>query len=94
MLRGPLAGGPLTENQPSEGPFSATFYVRDREGTEVARFRSDEEGSFELFIAPGEYLIVPEASAPVFRPEGQPQAVTVPAGEVVDVTLRFDTGMR
>jgi hypothetical protein len=94
VLRGPLAGGPLTENQPSEAPFSATFYVRDQEGNEVARFQTDEEGAFELQISPGDYVIVPEASAPVFRPEQQPQAVTVPEGEVVELTLRFDTGMR
>jgi len=94
VLRGPVAGGPLTENAPSEAPFSATFSVRDTEGNEVARFRSDEEGSFELLIAPGDYLIVADASSPVFRPEEQPQPVTVPAGEIVELTLRFDTGMR
>lgn len=94
VLRGPLAGGPQTANAPSEAPFQATFYVRDRDGNEVTRFQSDEEGSFELLIAPGDYLIVAEASAPVFRPEEQQQAVTVPAGQIVELTLRFDTGMR
>ena len=94
VLRGPLAGGPLTENAPSEAPFSATFYVRDPDGNEVTRFQSDEDGVFELLIAPGDYVIVAEPSAPVFRPEQQPQAVTVPTGQIIELTLRFDTGMR
>ena len=94
VLRGPLAGGPLVGDQPDEAPFRATFIVTDGDGNEVGRFQSDDDGSFELALAPGDYVIVPEASAPVFRPEQQQQAVTVPEGEMVELTLRYDTGMR
>jgi hypothetical protein len=94
VLRGPLAGGPLVEGRPSEAPFKAKFFVDDTDGNRVAEFDSDDEGRFELDLPPGDYVIVPEPNAPVFRPAEQPQAVTVPEGRVVELTLRYDTGMR
>lgn len=94
VLHGPVVGGPEIAGQVSELPFSAIFIVNDPDGNEVARFESDEEGAFELAIAPGDYVIVADESAPVFRPTEQPQPVSVPEGGVVELTLRFDTGMR
>lgn len=93
-LRGPVMPGPQVGDDPGWAPLQATFFVNDADGNEVARFESDEEGAFELLLAPGDYVIVPEPSAPVFRPAEQPHAVTVPEGEIVELVLRYDTGIR
>lgn len=94
VLRGPVVGGPIVGEEPADAPFAATFHVTDRQGNEMVQFRSDDEGAFEVHIAPGDYLIVPDDTAPVITPAQQQQAVTVPDGEMVEVTLRFDTGIR
>ncbi len=94
VLRGPIAGGPIVEGRPSEAPFKAKFVIRDGEGNQVAEFESDDEGLFEVALPPGDYVVIPAADAPVFRPMEQPHAVTVPEDEIVEVTLRYDTGMR
>ena len=83
VLRGPVSPGPQVEGQPSEEPFSATFHVLDGEENEVARFDSDEEGLFQILLAPGDYTIVPDESAPILRPNRQRKRVTVPEGEIV-----------
>ncbi len=93
-MRGPVMPGPQVGDDPGWAPLQAMFFVNDADGNEVARFESDEEGAFELLLAPGDYVIVPEPSAPVFRPAEQPHAVTVPEGEIVELVLRYDTGIR
>ncbi len=94
VLRGPVKPGPQTENEPDELPFRALFHVRDMEGNEVGRFESNDDGEFEIVLAPGDYLIVPDETAPLMAPTIQAHRVEVPEGEVVEVTLRFDTGIR
>ena len=94
VLRGTVRPGPQTGTEPAERPFRALFHVRDMEGNEVASFESNDEGEFEIELQPGEYLIVPDETAPLMAPANQAQKVEVPEGAVVEVTLRFDTGIR
>jgi hypothetical protein len=68
--------------------------VLDSENNIVARFESDENGNFEVALAPGEYTVVPGPSAPILFPEQQTKAVTVPEDGFADVFLEFDTGIR
>jgi len=79
-------------SDPCEETFAATFHVY-RDDVKVAEFKTGDDGRFRLEIDPGEYLIVPDASAPILFPEGQAKAVTVPKGTVVTVRLDFDTGI-
>ncbi len=94
VFRGPVRPGPQTETEPDELPFRALFHVRDTEGNEVGRFESNDDGEFEIVLAPGDYLIVPDETAPLMAPTNQAHKVEVREGEVVEVTLRFDTGIR
>jgi hypothetical protein len=64
-------------------------------GAEIARQQADANGAFQIPLAPGSYLIVPLPPQPgAFFPRGTPQAVTVPAGMFVNVTVQYDTGIR
>jgi hypothetical protein len=79
-------------DDPCEETFAASFHVY-RDGLKVADFKTGSDGKFRLEIGPGEYIIVPYASAPILFPEGQTRAVTVLEGTVVTVRLDFDTGI-
>ncbi len=94
VLRGPINPGPEILGESNEEPFSAPFSVLDSQGNEVARFKSDENGFFEVALSPGEYTIVPDSSAPILFPEQQATSVTVPEDGFADVVLSFDTGIR
>ena len=94
VLRGPVVPGPVTEGQADEEPFSASFHVLDGRKVETAQFRSDKEGRFRVVLAPGEYTIIPDASAPILFPTRQTKTVRAPAEGFAEVVLRFDTGIR
>ena len=96
-LRGSVLRGPVIpvcqEDVPCDAPFAATFDVREG-SRRVAVFPSDEDGGFEVALAPGSYLVVPQADAPIMNPTMQAQEVVVVPDHVTEVVLVFDTGIR
>ena len=94
VLMGPIVPGPEVPGQINEAPLSALFNVLNSAGNAAARFKSDDNGNFTVLLAPGDYTIVPDASAPLPYPEQQQQFATVPENGFADVILRFDTGIR
>ena len=92
-LWGPVKPGPSRLEQSDEAPLSATFIVLAAE-RQVAQFKSDKNGKFEILLPAGEYTIVPHKSTSIPVPGSQKKSVTVPADGFIEVTLRFDTGMR
>jgi hypothetical protein len=94
VLMGPIVPGPEVPGQINEAPFSALFGVLDSQNNVVASFKSDDNGYFTVALPPGEYIIVPDASAPILFPEQQTKSVIVPETGFADVILRFDTGIR
>ncbi len=92
-LWGPVKPGPSRLGQSDEAPLQATFMVHST-GRQVAQFKSDSEGSFEVLLPAGDYVIFPDKSTPMPAPQNQKKSVTVPADGFAVVTLRFDTGMR
>jgi hypothetical protein len=94
VLMGPVRPGPVMAGQSDEAPFRASFHVLDVDNKSVTRFESDENGCFTVLLPPGEYTIVPDASAPFPHTRRQRKTVTVPEDGYADVVLRFDTGMR
>ncbi len=93
VLWGPVAPGPSKLGQNDEAPFSATFIVFAGEH-QLAQFKSDKKGNFEVLLPAGDYTIVPDKSTPMPAPQSQTKKVTVPKDGFAVVTLRFDTGMR
>lgn len=79
-------------DKPCTAPFSASFEVRQG-GRVVAGFQSDSAGHFLVALAPGSYMVVPDASAPLLA-RGQAHEVIVKRGGLTHVDLDFDTGIR
>ena len=96
-LQGIVLRGPVTPvcriDVPCDAPFSADFAV-ERNGRVVSQFRSDQDGRFEVVLAPGTYRIVPAANAPIMFPASQTTTVDVLASGLTEVRLTFDTGIR
>ena len=92
-LWGPVKPGPSRLGQSDEAPLSATFIVLVDE-RQVAQFKSDKKGNFEVLLPAGDCTIVPDKSTPIPAPQSQTKSVTVPEDGFAVVTLRFDTGMR
>jgi hypothetical protein len=92
VVRGPVQ--PVCQIAVScEAPFSANFTVQQGDRV-VAAFRSDSQGHFEVQLAPGMYVVVPNLDAPIISPRAQAKDVVVgPAGPTT-VLLHFDTGIR
>jgi hypothetical protein len=94
VLMGPIVPGPEVPGQINEAPFSALFSVLNSQNNVVASFKSDDNGNFTVLLSPGEYTIIPDASAPILFPEQQTKLVIVPEDGFADVILMFDTGIR
>ena len=92
VTRGPIQ--PVCQITVScDAPFSAGFTVQ--QGSRVAAsFRSDAQGHFDVPLAPGMYVLIPNADAPMISPRAQAKDVVVgPRGPTM-VLLHFDTGIR
>jgi hypothetical protein len=74
-------------------PFGAGFSVRQGDRL-VLTFRSDASGRFEVPLAPGTYVVVPDPDAPIISPGSQAKQVVVGTAGLTHVQLEFDTGLR
>jgi hypothetical protein len=95
VLLGPLTpveqiGGPANE-RPYE---AAVRVVRAGSGDVVASVRSGADGRFRVNLAPGRYTLIATSRGNGRLPYAPPVDVTVLAHSLVDVTIRFDTGIR
>ena len=92
VIRGPVT--PVCQVDVScDAPFSATFDVQQN-GRRVATFTSDAEGRFTVRLAPGNYVVVPTANAPLMNPSAQTKSIVVGEAGLTSVQLSFDTGIR
>ena len=72
---------------------NAEIVVQDLAGGEVARTRTNADGTFSLPVPAGDYLVVGLAVEGLMGAPG-PQPVTVTDGKVTSVELAYDTGIR
>jgi hypothetical protein len=64
-------------------------------GPEITRVTADENGRFQLPIAPGTYLVVPLPPQPgAVLPRGIPQTIVVKPGGFTELVVEYDTGIR
>jgi hypothetical protein len=89
---GPTCPGPQRPGQVCEGPYEGEFSVTTSDGTEAARVMTDQNGQVTVDLPPGQYTVTPKIEGRL--PSGAPVDVTVPPGEVVEVSVELDTGMR
>ncbi len=89
---GPTCPGPQRPGQVCEGPYEGEFSITIGNGTEAARVTTDKDGRATVDLPPGQYTVTPKIEGRL--PSGAPVDVTVPPGQVVDVTVELDSGMR
>jgi hypothetical protein len=92
-IRGRALLGPACPVEPcsvSEPPYTGSFVVR-KDGTVVAKVKTDGEARFDVRLEPGHYVLESESAGP---PLLKPVDVTVHAHEFTAVELAFDSGIR
>ncbi|NIR44733.1 MAG: hypothetical protein GWN99_10545 [Gemmatimonadetes bacterium] len=76
-------------------PYATTLVIRDAEsGRVVATVRSDEDGRFQAELTPGEYLLEGEPSELIHAPKAEPVRFEVTPGQLTEVIIHFDSGIR
>jgi hypothetical protein len=73
-------------------PYAAQMVVLDDENKVVARVASGGDGTFQVDVAPGDYVLAPATTDSY--PIAQPLSVTVVPGQYVTVQINYDTGIR
>ena len=76
----------------NERAYQAKIRVLDASGHEVAMVESDAEGRFRVPLSPGSYVLRPES--PGRYPRASEQRVVVRPGDMTDVAIVYDSGMR
>ena len=94
VTRGPTCPGPQRPGQVCTQPYSATLVTTRRDGTEVARVTSGEDGRFTIDLPPGEYIIVPQTDPQSPFPRTGSVEATVQPGAFTEVDIEYDTGIR
>jgi hypothetical protein len=89
---GPTCPGPERPGQVCEGPYEGVFSITIGNGTEAAQVTTDKDGRATVDLPPGQYTVTPKIEGRF--PSGAPVDVTVPPGQVVEVSIELDTGMR
>lgn len=97
-LEGVVYRGPIipveTEGQVNDAPFSALFRVYNLKNKLIISFSSNAAGEFKVMLAPGNYKIIPDNSAPIMGAESQVKEITVNPIGITNTDLYFDTGIR
>lgn len=78
---------------PCVTPYAASLVVLDSESAVVGRVTSGNDGTFQVDLPPGEYVVAPSTGADTY-PIAQPVSVTVSTGQYADVEINYDTGIR
>ncbi len=93
VYRGPINPVEM-EGQVNDAPFSALFNVYNLNDKHIKSFSSNADGKFNVMLAPGDYKIIPDKSAPIMGAEFQVKEVTLDPVGITRHDLFFDTGIR
>jgi hypothetical protein len=74
-------------------PYAAQLVVLDDENKVVKRIASGGDGTFQVDLDPGDYVIAPTTGTDSY-PIAQPVSVTVTPGQYAMVEINYDTGIR
>jgi hypothetical protein len=96
-IRGRTFSGPHcpVETQGSACPdlhWEGTVVATDRQSGEAFTVETDEDGRFELPLAPGTYEVSIQSESP--PPFAKPQTVVVQPDAFTEITVAVDTGIR
>jgi hypothetical protein len=89
VMLGPTCDAP-TSADPCLHAYSARLVVLDPDGRVVGDVSSDADGSFQLTLPPGDYVIQPAPGGDPF-PRAEARNVTVVEGEMSQVEIDYET---
>jgi hypothetical protein len=78
--------------QCDDKPFQATISILNTKGQVLSQVESDIQGNFVVSLAPGTYILQPVTKA--IYPHGTTLTVTVLQGQITQMTIYFDSGIR
>ncbi len=91
---GPTCPGPERPGQVCTKPYVGEFVVTSKDGKEIARFTTDQDGRAVIDLPPGDYHITPKLDSNSPYPRGGSIDVSVTKGVYAEVNLELDTGIR
>ena len=94
MLFGPMCPVVRQGEECPDRPYQATLTVMTPERKTVTRFTVDQEGRFKVALAPGSYVLHPEAPLKLPVPVAAEQPFSVVAGEYTQLKVVYDSGIR
>jgi hypothetical protein len=89
VLLGPTCSKPVAAS-PCLEAYSARLVIFDPDGRVVGDVSSNADGSFQLSLPPGDYVIQPAAGGDPF-PRAEAQNVTVVEGELTEVEIDYES---
>jgi hypothetical protein len=89
---GPMCPVQTIDDPCPDAPYQAWIDVRTPTRALVTRVRSDEDGTFEVGLQPGRYVLDPETQGHL--PTAVEQTVDVVAGVYTEVLISYDSGIR
>ena len=85
----------IVRRRPTQHPFAAMIQIKDAvTGQELTTVQSTTDGHFYVALPPGEYLLEPASPRPFVPPYAEPQQVTVHQGEITEVAISYESGVR
>jgi hypothetical protein len=93
-LLGPMCPVMMEGQDCPDRPYQATLTVLDRSGKQLITFQTDEDGTFQVPLSPGEYILQPETPAGMPYPFGDRQDFSVLPGQFTPIIVSYDSGIR
>jgi hypothetical protein len=75
-------------------PLPARVLVLNQKGAEVTRTDTNERGEFRIELAVGSYILQGQNLTGAPLPTATPVPVNVQKGQMQEVTIKFDSGVR
>lgn len=75
-------------------PFSTGITVVTDDGRFVTHLVTDGQGRFDVFLKPGDYVLVPDGAGQATFPHVETLAVRVEQKSFTPVTIVYDSGIR
>lgn len=89
---GPLCPVVQEGQECPDQPYQALLTVTTTGGERVVQIQTDENGVFQIPLAPGEYILRPES--PNVMPFAAEQSFIVEAGTFTEIIVNYDSGIR
>jgi hypothetical protein len=93
-LVGPMCPVMREGEECPDQPYQATITVNSIEGRKIVQFQTDEQGNFNVPLAPGEYILHPETPEGAPFPFADDQSFVVLPGEFTRIIVLYDSGIR